>query len=113
MEQCEQHVQPCIASNRGCHRVAPLPSPFCLPVSWASTVVGAALSGSIRNGYLLCRPPGHHAERDRGMGFCVFNNIAVAAAHAMAAHGLTRVAVVDYDVHHGNGTQQIFWEDDR
>jgi acetoin utilization deacetylase AcuC-like enzyme len=59
------------------------------------------------------RPPGHHAERARAMGFCIFNNIAIAAAHALAAYGLQRVAIVDFDVHHGNGTQDIFLEDDR
>ncbi len=58
----------------------------------------------------MVRPPGHHAERDRAMGFCLFNNVAVGAAHARA-HGLRRVAVVDYDVHHGNGTQQAFYSD--
>lgn len=59
------------------------------------------------------RPPGHHAERARAMGFCIFNNIAVAAAHALAAYGLQRIAIVDFDVHHGNGTQDIFFSDDR
>lgn len=59
------------------------------------------------------RPPGHHAERARAMGFCIFNNIAIAAAHALAAYGLQRVAIVDFDVHHGNGTQDIFIEDER
>jgi acetoin utilization deacetylase AcuC-like enzyme len=59
------------------------------------------------------RPPGHHAEHARAMGFCIFNNVAVAAAHAMAAHGLERVAIVDFDVHHGNGTQDIFFSDER
>jgi acetoin utilization deacetylase AcuC-like enzyme len=57
------------------------------------------------------RPPGHHAERQRAMGFCLFNNAAVAAFHARAAYGLRRIAVVDFDVHHGNGTQDIFWPD--
>ena len=59
------------------------------------------------------RPPGRHAERDKAMGFCLFNNIAVAAAHALEAHGLSRVAIVDFDVHHGNGTEDIFQHDDR
>jgi acetoin utilization deacetylase AcuC-like enzyme len=59
------------------------------------------------------RPPGHHAERARAMGFCLYNNVAVAAAHALAVHGLERVAVVDFDVHHGNGTEEIFRNDPR
>jgi len=58
--------------------------------------------------FCAVRPPGHHAERDRAMGFCFFNNVAVGAAHALAAHGLERVAIVDFDVHHGNGTEHIF-----
>lgn len=56
------------------------------------------------------RPPGHHAERARAMGFCLFNNVAIAAAHARAAHGVERVAILDWDVHHGNGTQEVFYE---
>jgi acetoin utilization deacetylase AcuC-like enzyme len=67
----------------------------------------------VGNAYALTRPPGHHAERSVGLGYCVFNNVAVAAAHAMAAHGVERIAVVDFDVHHGNGTQQIFYDDPR
>lgn len=59
------------------------------------------------------RPPGHHAERDKAMGFCFFNNVAVGAMHAIKNHGLERIAIIDFDVHHGNGTQQIFQEDDR
>lgn len=59
------------------------------------------------------RPPGHHAERTRAMGFCIFNNVAVAAAHALAVYGLERVAIIDFDVHHGNGTQDIFFNDPR
>ncbi|HCS66005.1 MAG TPA: deacetylase [Cellvibrio sp.] len=59
------------------------------------------------------RPPGHHAERARAMGFCIFNNVAIAAAHALAVYGLERVAVIDFDVHHGNGTQDIFLDDSR
>lgn len=71
----------------------------------------AVLGGKVRNAYALVRPPGHHATADGGMGFCLFNNIAVAARHAQATHGLGRIAVVDWDVHHGNGTQSIFYAD--
>jgi acetoin utilization deacetylase AcuC-like enzyme len=70
------------------------------------------LEGALDRAFCLCRPPGHHAERDRVMGFCLFNNAAAAAAHALAG-GLQRVLVVDFDVHHGNGTQHIFEEDPR
>lgn len=63
--------------------------------------------------FCAIRPPGHHAEHDKAMGFCLFNNIAVAAAHAMEVHGASRVAIVDFDVHHGNGTEDIFADDDR
>ena len=65
------------------------------------------------NAFCSVRPPGHHATPTRAMGFCFFNNVAVAAMHALAAHGLQRVAVVDFDVHHGNGTEEIFAADDR
>jgi len=64
-------------------------------------------------GFCCVRPPGHHAERARAMGFCIFNNVAVGAAHALEHHGLDRVAIVDFDVHHGNGTEQIFRNDPR
>ena len=70
--------------------------------------VDAIMQGDIRRAYALVRPPGHHAEADRAMGFCLLNNIAIAAAHGIHAHGLRRVMIVDWDVHHGNGTQHIF-----
>ena len=73
--------------------------------------VDAIMAGEARNAFCAVRPPGHHAERARPMGFCLFNNVAVGAAHARAEHGLKRVAVVDFDVHHGNGTQDIFWDE--
>lgn len=76
----------------------------------AIAAVDRALAGG--RGVAFVRPPGHHAERDRAMGFCLYNNVAVAAAHALG-RGLDRVAVVDYDVHHGNGTQWMFYEDPR
>lgn len=73
----------------------------------ACAAVDALLAGQGHNAFCLVRPPGHHAEAARAMGFCLFNNLAVAAAHALAS-GLDRVAIVDFDVHHGNGTQAIF-----
>ena len=73
--------------------------------------VDAVMSGQARNAFCAVRPPGHHAETARAMGFCLFNNVAVGAAHARAKHGIRRVAVFDFDVHHGNGTQDIFWDD--
>jgi len=76
----------------------------------AVQAVDQALSGQQRSALALVRPPGHHAERDRAMGFCLFNSVAVAAAHARA-NGAAKVAIVDYDVHHGNGTQHIFESD--
>ena len=74
--------------------------------------VDAVFAGEARNAFCAVRPPGHHAEPRRSMGFCLFNNVAVGAFHARAAHGAERIAVVDFDVHHGNGTQAMF-EDDR
>ncbi len=75
--------------------------------------VDLVISGETGTAFCCVRPPGHHAERARAMGFCFYNNIAVGAAHALAAHGLARVAVVDFDVHHGNGTEHIFSADER
>jgi len=73
--------------------------------------VDAVMTGAAANAFCQVRPPGHHAERDRAMGFCLFSNAAVAAHYAREKHGAERVAVIDFDVHHGNGTQQIFWSD--
>jgi acetoin utilization deacetylase AcuC-like enzyme len=75
--------------------------------------VDLVIGGAARSAFCAVRPPGHHAERQRAMGFCIFNNIAVGAAHALEAHGLERVAVVDFDVHHGNGTEDAFADDPR
>ncbi|MEX0879115.1 MAG: histone deacetylase [Thermoanaerobaculia bacterium] len=71
----------------------------------------AVLRGEIENGFALVRPPGHHAEADRAMGFCLFNNVAVAARAAQAAGAARKILIVDWDLHHGNGTQRTFWED--
>ncbi|MEQ9640108.1 MAG: histone deacetylase family protein [Alphaproteobacteria bacterium] len=73
--------------------------------------VDAVLAGEARNAFCAVRPPGHHAEPNRAMGFCLFNSVAVGALHARAAHGVTRIAVIDFDVHHGNGTQAAFQAD--
>jgi len=90
------------------------------PKSWqaALTAIGAAnaavddvFSGAAENVFVASRPPGHHAEKTTAMGFCLFNTAAIAARHAQRAHGVDRVAIVDWDVHHGNGTQDIFWDD--
>ena len=79
----------------------------------ATAAVDAVLVGLDTRVFCAVRPPGHHATRDAAMGFCLFNNIAIAALHALDAHGLQRVAIVDFDVHHGNGTQAIFEQDRR
>ncbi len=92
------------------------------PHSWqaalraAGAVVSATdmvITGEAENAFCCVRPPGHHAERRRAMGFCFFNNVAIGAAHALEVHGLRRVAIVDFDVHHGNGTENIFRDDPR
>jgi acetoin utilization deacetylase AcuC-like enzyme len=75
--------------------------------------VDLVVEGRLRQAFCAVRPPGHHAERDRAMGFCLFNNIAVGAYQALEAHGLQRVAIVDFDVHHGNGTEDIVSGDQR
>lgn len=75
--------------------------------------VDLVMTGQVENAFCNIRPPGHHAGRSSAAGFCIFNNVAVAAAHALAAYGLTRVAIADFDVHHGNGTEEIFHDDPR
>ena len=73
----------------------------------------AVLSREVDTGFALVRPPGHHAEIGRGMGFCIFNNIALTAQHLIDRHGLSRILIIDFDVHHGNGTQDIFFQTDK
>ncbi|MCP9487090.1 MAG: hypothetical protein MSC30_14670 [Gaiellaceae bacterium MAG52_C11] len=90
------------------------------PDSWESALVAvggmlaaldAVVSGAVGNTYVLLRPPGHHASADQAMGFCLFNAVAVAARAAQRRHGFERIAIIDWDVHHGNGTEAIFYED--
>ncbi len=75
--------------------------------------VEQVVSGACHNAFVACRPPGHHAETERAMGFCLFGNVSVAAKYALDALGLARVAIVDFDVHHGNGTQNLMWDEAR
>jgi acetoin utilization deacetylase AcuC-like enzyme len=75
--------------------------------------VDKVIAGGERHAFCLIRPPGHHASQNKGMGFCLFNNVALGARRAIDQHDLDRVLIVDWDVHHGNGTQEIFWEDGR
>ncbi len=108
------------APNQGLVHIDPDTSmnPFTLEASRraAGAVVsatGLVVAGNAKNAFCNVRPPGHHAERATAMGFCFFNNIAVGAAFALDVCGLERVAVLDFDVHHGNGTEDIFWHDRR
>jgi acetoin utilization deacetylase AcuC-like enzyme len=91
--------------GHGSYDIAMLAAGGCL------TAVEAVLDGKVDNAYALVRPPGHHAEKDQGRGFCIFGNTALAAMHARQARGLSRVAIVDWDVHHGNGTEHAFYAD--
>jgi acetoin utilization deacetylase AcuC-like enzyme len=96
------------------------PDTVASPGSWEAALraIGAACAavdcvarGEATNAFAAVRPPGHHAETARAMGFCLFDTIAIAARHAQREHGMERVAIIDWDVHHGNGTQEIFWSD--
>ena len=92
------------------------PSSLSAALRAAGALVKAAdlvLAGQAKRAFCAVRPPGHHATRHRPMGFCIFNNVAIGAAHAIAAHGLERVAILDFDVHHGNGTEDAFHDDPR
>lgn len=91
--------------GRGSYEIA------CLTAGGTFALMDAVLSGKIDNGYALVRPPGHHAESDKGMGFCLFGNVPIAILKNRSKHGFGRVVTVDWDVHHGNGTQAAFWSD--
>jgi len=80
-------------------------------IGGAMAAVDDVFTGKADNAFVASRPPGHHAEKNKAMGFCLFNTVAIAARHAQKVHGAERVAIVDWDVHHGNGTQDIFWDD--
>ena len=82
-------------------------------VSGACAAVDAVLTGTDTTAFVACRPPGHHAETATAMGFCLFGTVAIAAKRALDHHGLSRVAIVDFDVHHGNGTQDLLWDEPR
>jgi acetoin utilization deacetylase AcuC-like enzyme len=108
------------AASRGPHWLTP--DTYIRPGSWdaarmaagaAAAAVDAVWSGQASNAFVLIRPPGHHATPSQPMGFCLLNNIAIAARHALDALGIERVAIVDFDVHHGNGTQDCFYDDGR
>ncbi len=82
-------------------------------VGGMTAAIDAVLAGEVANAFVGARPPGHHAERAKAMGFCLFSNIAIGAMHALEVHELSRVAILDFDVHHGNGTQNVLWNESR
>ena len=107
----------CLAGNRtfDCPDNQMCPDTYevaCLAVGGILKTLDMVMEGTLDNAFCAVRPPGHHAETDKAMGFCYFNNVAIAARYLQARHGLKRVAIVDFDVHHGNGTQHIFEQDD-
>jgi acetoin utilization deacetylase AcuC-like enzyme len=115
-----QHLENLRSASRADGVVTVGPEARAGRASWeaASVAVGGLLecvdrvmAGELANAYALCRPPGHHASAEQAMGFCLFNGVAIAARHLQRRHGIGRLAIVDWDVHHGNGTQDVFYED--
>jgi acetoin utilization deacetylase AcuC-like enzyme len=111
-----EHVQRCSVDGQGwAGEVTPVGRDgfrfAALSAGGCMTAVDAVLEGRARNAYALVRPAGHHALPDSGRGNCIFNNVAIAARHAQRSHGVRRIAILDWDAHHGNGTQAVFWED--
>ena len=103
-----------LARRLGTTRIGPAGLEIALLAAGGTiATVKSVLDGSVDNAYALVRPPGHHAEPEEAMGFCVFANAALAGMYALSERGLDRIAFVDWDVHHGNGTQAVFWEDPR
>lgn len=109
-----------VADTAGKPRISLDPDTQTSPRSYEAALMAAGgcleaidkiINGEIRNAFAMIRPPGHHAEPSRAMGFCLFNNVAIAARYAQACHGLDRVMILDWDLHHGNGTQWIFYDD--
>jgi len=98
-------IGPDVAMNSATHEAA------LRAAGGAIVAVDAVMRGDAKSAFVAMRPPGHHATRNTPMGFCFFNNAAIAALHARAAHGASRIAIVDFDVHHGNGVQEIFWSE--
>ncbi len=110
-EACEQGRQ--IFMSQDCGICPDSYRTALLAVGGVMLAVDAVMEGQVDNAFCAVRPPGHHAERDRAMGFCFFNNVALGAVYALEHFGLERVAIIDWDVHHGNGTQHLFEEDPR
>ncbi len=111
IDRVRQHCQQQIPLEYDTTVVQPSYEVALLATGAVIAVAEAVISSQIDNGFALVRPPGHHATPDRAMGFCLFNNVAIAARHLQRVHGLERIAIIDWDVHHGNGTQDIFYAD--
>jgi acetoin utilization deacetylase AcuC-like enzyme len=115
-----EHLEMVRAASRGEVVVTIGPEARAGPGSWESAAIAVGgllecvervVAGELENAYALCRPPGHHASAEGAMGFCLFNAVAIAARHLQGRHGVARVAILDWDVHHGNGTQDVFYAD--